>query len=97
MTFSAIPNPSHCRFSMESNMRTMLAASAGTFDGLANGMVLRHGSYSSHGAGSVHSPAAAGTAEAANGGEGFDVGPMARYAEKISHQSRIAIIYTLIY
>ena len=61
---------------MESNMRTMLAASAGTFDGLANGMVLRHGSYSSHGAASVHSPAA--VAEAANGGEGFDVGPMAR-------------------
>ena len=68
---------------METNMRTMLAASAGTFDGLANGMVLRHGSYSSHGAGSVHSPAAAtatgAAAEAANGGEGFDVGPMARY------------------
>ena len=65
---------------METNMRTMLAASAGTFDGLANGMVLRHGSYSSHGAGSVHSPAATGgaAAEAANGGEGFDVGPMAR-------------------
>ena len=67
---------------METNMRTMLAASAGTFDGLANGMVLRHGSYSSHGAGSVHSPATAtgAAAEAANGGEGFDVGPMARLA-----------------
>ena len=79
---------------METNMRTMLAASAGTFDGLANGMVLRHGSYSSHGAGSVHSPATAGAAgEAANGGEGFDVGPMARYEENISHQRRIAIIF----
>ena len=66
---------------MESNMRTMLAASAGTFDGLANGMVLRHGSYSSHGAGSVHSPAAA--AEAANGGDGFDVGPMARFVRRV--------------
>ena len=64
-------------------MRTMLAASAGTFDDLANGMVLRHGSYSSH-AGSAHSPAAAAAAAAAaNGGENFDVGPMARYGRLI--------------
>ena len=61
---------------MEKNMRTMLAASAGTFDDLANGMVLRHGSYSSH-AGSVQAPAGA-AAAATNGGENFDVGPMAR-------------------